>query len=158
MKKLSLMLLSVLATPVLARDKPPPAPVARPPAVSVDGLPVGSIPRQSLPDKGCAAFLWTLTPSHALVAMVTAEPAQLRMTIDGSVADFVRTAQVGAGGFGFSQTSEFRGGDVTATLDMTVATRGDLAGGAAVPEATLRLDRPGKDTLVLPVAGLIGCS
>ena len=36
--------------------------------------------------------------------------------------------------------------------------RKDLAQGAVVPAATLRLDRPGKDSVVLPVAGIIGCA
>ncbi len=40
---------------------------------------------------------------------------------------------------------------------MTITTRGDLKDGAAIPEATLRIERTGKDGLVLPVAGLIGC-
>ncbi len=157
MKTLALVLL-LAAAPAIAKDKtPPPAPTGTI-VPSVDGLPIGSILKQQLPDKGCAAYLWSKTPSMALVAMVTADPAAIRLTIDGKTQDFARTAQNGLGGLGFSQTSEYQGGDVTATLDMTITTGTDLANGGKVTEATLRIDRPGKDSVIVPVGGLIGCA
>lgn len=124
--------------------------------VPATGIPLSAIGQQALPATGCAAYLWNIG-DRSLVAMAVAEPAQVRLAIDGKVADYARTAQNGAGGFGFAATTEYRGGDVTATLDLTIATRADLSAGAAVPEATLRIDRPGKDTVILPVGGLIGC-
>ena len=95
--------------------------------------------------------------SRVLVAMATADPAQLRVSLDGTITDVARTAQQGAGGFGFSGVTEYRGGAVSAVLDMTITTRNDLKDGASVPQATLRIDREGQDSVVLPVAGLIGC-
>ena len=157
MKKLSLALLA-LATSASAKDRTPPAPQEAPIVASVDGLPIGAIPKQQLPLKGCAAFLWTRGPSHALVAMATADPAAIRMTIDGKVQDFAMTAQNGAGGYGFSASTEYKGADVTATLDMTIAESADMKGGARVGDSTLRIDRPGRDTVVVPVGGLIGCA
>ena len=160
-RTLALTLL-LAAAPAIAKDKdkklqtPPPAPETIMP--SVDGLPIGSIAKQALPDRGCAAYLWSKTPSMALVAMATADPAAIRLTIDGKTQDFARTAQNGLGGLGFSQTSEYQGGDVTATLDMTITTGADLANGGKVTEATLRIDRPGKDSVIVPVGGLIGCA
>jgi hypothetical protein len=130
---------------------------AAPPA-SIDGLPLGVIPRQTLPEHGCAAFLWSAGTTRALVAMASAEPGSLRLSIDGTITDLPRDAQQGAAGFGFAETTEYRAGTTSATLVMNVKTRGDLKEGAAVPEATLRLDREGKDSVVLPVAGMIGCS
>lgn len=127
-------------------------------APGIAGLPLGPIGKQALPAKGCAAYLWSAGTENALVAMAVAEPAQLRLAIDGKIADYARTAQSGGGGgYGFSAIGEYRGGDVTATLDMAVVPRAGLSNGAAVPEGTLRVDRPGKDSIVLPVAGLIGC-
>ncbi|MGJ3628005.1 hypothetical protein AB5I41_15290 [Sphingomonas sp. MMS24-JH45] len=41
---------------------------------------------------------------------------------------------------------------------MTIADRPDLAGGAQVSEALLTLDRPGKDSIAVPLAGLVGCA
>ena len=128
------------------------------PAPAITGLPLGAIGKQALPAKGCAAFLWSAGTENALVAMAVADPAQLRLAIDGKIADYARTSQTGGGGFGFAAVSEYRGGDVTATLDMAVVPRAGLSNGAAVPEGTLRIERPGKDSVVVPVAGLIGCS
>ncbi|HEX4694152.1 hypothetical protein [Sphingomonas sp.] len=157
MKLLPLVLLA-LAAPALAKDKKPPAPQAAPIVASVDGLPIGAIPKQDLPAKGCAAFLWTRGPSQALIAMATADPAAIRLTVDGKIQDFAMRAENGVGGFGFSQTNEYRGGDLTATLDLTISTAADIAGGARITDSTLRIDRPGRDSVVIPVGGLIGCA
>jgi hypothetical protein len=116
-----------------------------------------ALPRQALPASGCAAFLWS-RDDRRLVAMAIADPAGLRLSFGGKPADYPRTTQVGVGGFGFAGTTGYRLGATTATLDLTIAARGDLADGAAVPEATLTIARDGADTLVLPVAGLIGCA
>ena len=153
-----LLALLAIAAPVSAKKKPADAPPPAKLPTSIDGLPIGAIGKQQLPATGCAVFLWSLTPSHALVAMLTADPAQVRMSVDGSVADYARTAQNGEGGYGFAQTTEYRGGDITTTVDMAVVGRPDLANGATVLEATIRVDRPGRDSLVLPVAGMIGCA
>lgn len=127
------------------------------PAPLIDGLPIGAIGKQALPSKGCAAYLWTVAGTRSLVAMASAEPAQLRIALDGVTKDYARTTQSGPGGFGFAGVTEYRGGDLTATLDMTITTRGDIAQGASVMPATLRIDRPGRDTVVVAVGGLIGC-
>lgn len=155
--RMILTALLLVAAPAMAKDdKAKPAPVPVP--SSIDGLPIGAIPKQELPAKGCAAYLWTMTPSHGLAAMAVADPATIRLNIDGTIRDFARTAQVGAGGYGFAQTATYQGGDVTAVLEMTIASRADLPGGASVPSATLRIDRTGKDSIVLPLGGLIGCA
>lgn len=125
---------------------------------SVPGTPLTAIGRQALPAKGCAAYLWSLGTERALVAMAVADPAQLRLSIDGTTRDYARIGQSGEGGFGFAGMTTYRAGDVTATLDLTVATRVDLTKGASVPEATLRIERVGRDLVVVPVAGLIGCA
>lgn len=148
--------LIVLALPAVAKDKKPPA--AAPIVASVDGLPIGAVPKQDLPAKGCAAFLWTRGPSQAMIAMAVADPAAIRLTIDGKVQDFALSAQNGTGGYGFSHTTEYKGGDVTATLDMAIASETNLANGARIDDATLRIERPGRDTVVVPAGGLIGCA
>ena len=125
---------------------------------AADGVSIGAIPKQQLPATGCAAYLWSNGEKRALVAMALAEPAQIRIAVDGAVADYPRTGQSGPGGYGFSGVTTYARGDVTATLDLSIATRPDMTQGAAVPDATLRIDRPGKDTIILPVAGLIGCA
>ncbi|WP_267382144.1 MULTISPECIES: hypothetical protein [unclassified Sphingomonas] len=120
-------------------------------------LPLGPIGKQALPAKGCAAFLWS-PADRTLIAMATADPARLRLSIDGRETDVPLVAAQGPGGFGFSGSTQYRAGDVTATLDLTIAERADLTAGAAIPSATLRLERVGKDMVVMPLAGLIGCT
>ena len=68
-----------------------------------------------------------------------------------------RTGAEGAGALGFGATTHYAADGVGATLEMTVQPRENLTAGAQVPEGTLTLDRAGHDTVVLPVAGLIGC-
>lgn len=133
--------------------------LAQTPMSSIDGLPVGAIPKQQLPRRGCAAYLWTATSggTRALVAMAQADPASLRLSIEGRLIDLERTGQSGTAGFGFSQTNAYGGGSVTATLALRIETQQALSQGAVVPEATLQLDRTGQDTVILPVSGLIGC-
>ena len=128
------------------------------PRAVIDGLPIGALPTQALPASGCAAFLWTASGTRALVAMASADPARLRLSIGGTVTDLPRTEQHDAGGFGFAGVTQYQAGDVTAVLTMAIETRGDLKDGAAVPEATLRIDRTGQDSVVVPVAGLVGCA
>ena len=127
------------------------------PAANSGPGPLGAIGQQKLPAKGCAAYLWSMDAGRQLVAMATADPAQIRLAIDGKTTDYAMTTQSSAIGFGFGGVTQYRGGDVTATLDMAVAVRADISAGATVTSATLRIDRPGRDTIVMPVGGLIGC-
>lgn len=157
MKLRPLLLAIVLAAaPATARkaDKPAPKPLL----TSIDGVPLGELPQQELPATGCAAYLWSKGTTHALVAMASADPARLRLSLDGKITDYPRTAQQGAGGFGFAQTTTYQAGDLTATLDLTIRANADLTQGAAVPSGTLTVERTGQDSIVLPVGGLIGCT
>ncbi len=135
----------------LAADPP------QPPA-SIDGLPIAGLPRQAMPSEGCAAYLFSAGKTRALVAVASAAPGTLRLALDGNAADYARGTQAGSIGYGFAATTAYRGGAVTATLDLTIQTRKDLTQGAVVERGTLRIDRQGKDTIVMPVAGLIGCA
>ena len=72
--------------------------------------------------------------------------------------DLPRAAQVGAAGYGLAADTEYRAGDTLAALSLTVSERADLRDGAAVPAATLRIDRPGQDGVVVPLVGMIGCA
>ena len=128
------------------------------PTPSIDGLPIGAIPRQDLPARGCAAYLWTATGTRALVAMAQADPARLRLSIGGTIVDLERSAQLGAGGFGFAETNDYGGGSTAAKLTMKIETRGSIVAGAMVPEGILQIDRAGQDSVVIPVAGMIGCA
>jgi hypothetical protein len=143
----------LLVSPASARDDPP-----KPLLTSIDGLPFGQLPKQQLPVTGCAAYLWSNSVTQALVAMASADPAQIRLSLDGAIADYPRVAQHGVGALGFAGITTYQAGTVKVTLDMTIASEDDLAQGAAVPHGTLTLERTGQDTVVLPVGGLIGCA
>lgn len=119
---------------------------------------LGTLARQQMPARGCAAFLWTLDTPR-LVAMAGAEPAHLRLALDGgSPTDLPRVAQHGEGGFGLAGETDYGADGTTATLALTIATRSDLSDGGTVTAATLTIARPAHDTVVVPLAGLVGCS
>ncbi len=128
------------------------------PADSIDGLPLSTLPRQELPARGCAAYLFSTGQVRGLAAVVTADPATLRIALDGSVRDLPRGGVAGTVALGLNAESVYRAGEVTATVQLTIEPRPNLNNGAAVPSATLRLDRTGQDTLVVPLAGLVGCA
>lgn len=128
------------------------------PSSGIDGLPIGPLPQQALPARGCAAYLFSTGTTRTLAAMVTADPGTLRLSLDGKVLDLPRTGATGSASLGLNAESVYRTGDVVATVQMTVELRQNLTAGAAVPVATLRLDREGRDTLVVPLAGLVGCA
>lgn len=158
--------LLLIAAPAAGQDAPskglpapPPAPQIIDPLVSsVDGLAISALPPQRLPAKGCAAFLWTRTPSMALVAMATTDPASLRLMIDGKAVDLPISAQNGIGGLGYSQITEYKGSGATATLQATVKTDASAPKSGSIADATLRIDRTGQASVIIPVAGAIGCA
>ena len=126
------------------------------PVASIDGLPLGGLPRQSLPATGCAAYLFTGGTTRAFAAMAGAD--SLRIALDGKVVDLPRVAQDGPVAHGLSRDSDYRAGEIVARLSMTIVDRPDLTQGAAVESALLSLDRPGKDAIAVPLAGLVGCA
>ncbi|WP_394647752.1 hypothetical protein [uncultured Sphingomonas sp.] len=128
------------------------------PSATIDGLPIGALPQQALPARGCAAYLFSTGTTRTLAAVATADPATLRLVIDGKVIDVPRTGATGTAPLGLNAENVYRASDLVATVNMTIELRQNLTAGAAVPSATLRLDRAGRDTVVVPLAGLVGCA
>jgi hypothetical protein len=130
-------------------------------AVLLQAMPIpttlGAIGKQALPPAGCAAFLWNTGEPRQLVAMATAEPGVLRLSLDGKTVDLPRTTAEGAAARGLAVLSRYQAGDVSAALELSAIERPDLRDGALAPEAMLTVERVGKDTVVMPVAGIIGC-
>lgn len=116
---------------------------------------LGPIGRQPLPATGCAAYLWSVG-DRQLVAM--AAPERLRIQLDGKPLDLARTTAEGSAGLGLATTTHYRTGDVAATLELTVSDRGDVAKGAWVPDATLTVATAGRDEIVTPLGGMVGCA
>lgn len=157
MKAVSFALLVATGTLAGAAQTPPTAGSAPVQAASIDGLPIGTIPRQELPKGSCAAFLWSQTPSHGLMMMISANPAGVRFAPGGTVTDLVKVGQTGESQFGIAATTDYAGGDFRVSVDLEIVKRADLSDGAAVPTATVRFDQAGRDSIIVPAAGLIGC-
>lgn len=124
---------------------------------AIDGTPLGVLAPQSLPERGCAAYLFTSDGKRRFVAFASAETGVLRLVLDGMTADAARTGQTGSIGYGLSPSTQYKAASFTATLDMTTAERADLSAGAVISQATLRIDRAGQDGVAVPLVGLIGC-
>ena len=118
---------------------------------------LGPIGQQSLPARGCAAYLWS-TRDRQLVAMAVADPARIRLSVNGQAIDLARVGEGGTGPLGFDASARYASADLAVSLDMTVVPRENLTAGAQVQEGTLTVQRPGQDALVEPVGGLIGCA
>jgi len=116
---------------------------------------LGTLPRQQLPTRGCAAYLWSVQDQR-FIAMV--EPNRLRIMLDGKQVDLAATQAAASGTLGLANTTRYGGAGVEAALDMTIAQRETLKDGAIVSDATLRIARPGHDELVMPLGGLVGCA
>ena len=127
------------------------------PLPSVAPSVLGSIGRQQLPAKGCAAYLWNAT-DRQLVAMAVADPATLRLSIGGRTIDLVRAATEGNATLGFGASTDYRAEGISARLTMEVVRQEGLTAGAKVPTGSLQVDRRGQDGVIVPVAGLIGCA
>lgn len=116
---------------------------------------LGALPKQNLPEKGCAAYLWAVQDQR-FVAMV--EPGRLRIMLDGKLTDLPAAEAGGAGALGLASTTRYAGDGIAATLDMTITQRETLQDGAIVSDASLRLSRANQDEIVVPVGGLVGCA
>jgi len=139
-----MMLLSILALAQAAPAEPVPAPPV-----------LGALPKQALPERGCAAYLWAMQDQR-FVAMV--EPGRLRIMLDGKPTDLAAAEAGGGGTLGLASTTRYAGAGVTATLDMTITQRETLQDGAIVSDASIRLTRGNQDEIVVPVGGLVGCA
>lgn len=137
-----MMLLSILA---LAQAVPT---VPAPPVL-------GALPRQTLPERGCAAYLWAVQDQR-FVAMV--EPGRLRIMLDGKPTDLAAAEAGGGATLGLASTTRYAGAGVTAMLDMTITQRETLQDGAIVSDASIRLTRGNQDEIIVPVSGLVGCA
>ena len=116
---------------------------------------LGTLPRQQLPERGCAAYLWTVQDQR-FVAMV--EPTRLRLSLDGKLVDLAATQAGEGGALGLASGTRYAGGGVGATLTMTIAQPETLQDGAIVSDASLSIARDGQDEVVVPVGGLVGCA
>jgi anti-sigma-K factor RskA len=118
-------------------------------------LPFDELPPQTLAPQSCAMFLWDRA-SRRRIIMATAAPAALRVVIAGKPVQLAAAQPAtGAMVMGFAAHSSFGDAALNVTLDLAlVASEG---GGAVIRDGIVTVARAGADTVVAPVAGLVGC-
>lgn len=136
-----------------AQAAPAPAPE---PAPQPSLLPFDELPPQTLRPQSCAMFLWERA-SRRRIIMATAMPPALRVVIAGKPVELAPTQPAtGATVMGFTAHSSFGDAALQVTLDLAIiASEG---GGAVIRDGIVTVARAGGDTVVSPVAGLVGCS
>lgn len=131
----------------------PPATVSTMPVA--DGIPLGTLQRQSLGEGECGLFLWKAAPSGRLVLMAKSGPPPFaRIILDGRQIDLPR---LGGGDLAADPNARYGDGRLTVSLDLTLERRAGLSDGAIVRAGSLRIDRTEGDGFTLPVSGLLAC-
>jgi hypothetical protein len=154
------LLLALGACGTTASEAPPegPRPLTRgAPEQVVLAERVGVLPPQSLVPGQCGMFLWAGQVRAHLVMFATGYEGLARMVIDGTEVDLDRRSGEGQSFFGhFSRQSYVHQG-TEISLNLRMARRADLVGGAVVEQGLMRLREPDGWSHVIPVAGLIAC-
>lgn len=112
-------------------------------ALAASALNLGELPPQRLEPGRCVTFLWARTNPPRRVAMLTEAPRSLRVVHNRRVVDLPPGAEF----------TSFASADLIITLTVELTERA----GGSVAEGALRLEEPGQDAIVVPVAGLRTC-
>jgi hypothetical protein len=115
------------------------------------GLGLETLPDQDMPKDGCAVFLWRAGDPARLLLVARSDPPAAMVKLDGRVRSLPRTAVDG-------RRTSYADGEDRIAIEVTVEPRRGLKDGAVITEGSLTLDRAGGATMVVPVAGLIGCA
>lgn len=116
---------------------------------------LAELPPQTLARGRCALFLWDRA-SGKRVAMMTADPAQLRLAAPGGkVQDLPREQAQGDAVLGFAPVSQYR--DSMRGFEIRLTILPATAGGALVKDGSISITDANGSTVVVPVAGLAGC-
>lgn len=151
------MRVAILATAMLLSACAAPSTRPAPASQADDGIPLGTLPRQALPQGQCALFLWKAGNEARLVVMARVDPPLARIALDGRQLDLPRANADGlAAGAAFSNAT-YSDGTTSVTIDVVLEKREELQGGAVVTGGSLSLDRATGDSFVMPVAGLLAC-
>ncbi len=115
-------------------------------AQSAAALPLGELPQQKLVPGQCVIFLWTRSEPPRRIAMADETARTLRIVYAGKPLDLAAT-----GPFSYANAQ------VDIRLDLDIQERDGMTDGAIINQGALRLDRAGKDSLVVPVGGIRAC-
>jgi hypothetical protein len=135
---------------------PPPAP-ALPAAPPGPIGPLAELPPQTLGPGQCALFLWERAPSARRLAMLSAAPPFARvMTADGP-RDLAQTEGAGEPRFGLTPEAAYADATLRLRVDLRFEDAQGLVGGALARDGALAVEGPDGETVVIPVAGILGC-
>jgi hypothetical protein len=112
-------------------------------ALAASAFNLGELPAQKLEPGRCVTFLWARTNPPRRVAMLSEAPQSLRVFHNRRVVDLPPAAEF----LSFAST------ELIITLSLELTERG----GGTVSEGALRLEEPGRDVIVVPVAGIRAC-
>jgi hypothetical protein len=133
---------------------PPAAPQAAPPGPIG---PLAELPPQTLAPGQCALFLWERAPSARRLAMLSAAPPFARVMTATGQRDLSQIAAAGEPRFGLTPEASYGDGALTLSVDLRFEEAQGLVGGALARDGALSVAIAGGETLVIPVAGILGC-
>ena len=130
------------------------APVAAPSSP----LPFAELPAQTLAKGQCALFLWERAAGPGRrILMATPQPGVARVAWRGAVVDLPQAGGSGDAVFGLTPRASYADARGNLDLDLDFGSGAPLAGGLIVRTGSLSFTPAGGDTVVVAVAGLIGC-
>jgi hypothetical protein len=119
--------------------------------------PLAELPTQQLGTGQCALVLWSrqATPTRLVVALD--QPAVARIRAKGRVIELARVLQSGPTLHGQFSEQEYRAEGISLEISFAAGEIRQLAGGAVVPSAVIRMADAAGWTSVIPASGLIAC-
>ncbi len=117
--------------------------------------PLAELPPQVLEPGRCALFLWDKS-SRQRIVMLSANPAALRGRIDGQMTDLPLASASGTAVMGFAPSARYRSASRQFDVALTILPTG--SGGAVVRDGSLTITEADGSALVIPVAGILGCT
>jgi len=109
-------------------------------------LPLSELPTQKLSPGRCVTFLWTRTEPPLRIAMTDETARTLRVVHAGKLLDLAATGPM-----------SYASSQLAISLDLDIQEREGMTDGAIINQGSLRLDEPGKDSIVVPVGGIRAC-
>lgn len=115
-------------------------------AIALPGLPLEELPQQKLEPGRCVAFLWTRTTPPLRIAMIDETTATLRISMDRKQRELAQ-----------EQPGYYAAPDIRIRVDLDFAPGSTIPAGEIIRQGAIRIEQPGKDTLVMPVGGVRAC-
>lgn len=153
---------AALALPAAAQERGGRRPAATPPAAPQTAPPgpigpLAELPPQTLAPGQCALFLWERAPSARRLAMLSAAPPFARVMTATGLRDLAQTGGAGEPRFGLTPEASYADGALSLSVDLRFEEAQGLVGGALARDGALSVATAGGETVVIPVAGILGC-